>query len=261
MARPKKQTVDYFPHDTGASAGDTLTIIQDKFGNDGYAFWFRLLERLGATDGHVIDCRNTVKWRFLLAKTHVGEDKGLAILNLLAELDAIDPQLWEHKVIWCQHFIDNISDAYKNRRRDIPQRPVITGSNPATNSISTGDNPISTGDNPHTKLNKTKLNKTKEGLPDDVKELVTEFLKLPGWGNGKNDVEWLSEFLSDFPQFSVLSLKACRDHHIAKSTKHTRGAWKSRFRNWMTNETKWGQGAKSKSRELPTTYTPQREYD
>ena len=103
----------------------------------------------------------------------------------------------------------------------------------------------------------------KEGtLPDEVKELVSEFLKLPGWGNGQNDVEWLSEFLADFPGFSILHFKACRDHHLAKSIKHTRGAWKSRLRNWMTNETKWRVGAKGKSRGLPTEYTPQREdYD
>ena len=39
MARPQKQTVKYFPHDTDASDGKTLTIIQAKYGNDGYAFW------------------------------------------------------------------------------------------------------------------------------------------------------------------------------------------------------------------------------
>jgi len=49
MARPRKQTVDYFPHDTDVSSGKTLTILQSKYGNDGYAFWFKLLRMPGVT--------------------------------------------------------------------------------------------------------------------------------------------------------------------------------------------------------------------
>ncbi len=39
MARPLKQTVDYFPHDSHASDSKTLFILESKFGNDGYAFY------------------------------------------------------------------------------------------------------------------------------------------------------------------------------------------------------------------------------
>ena len=55
MARTQQDTVQYFPHDTGASDGDTLTILEANFGNDGYAFWFKLLEKLGRAPGHSID--------------------------------------------------------------------------------------------------------------------------------------------------------------------------------------------------------------
>ena len=112
--------------------------------------------------------------------------------------------------------------------------------------------------------NKKEIIKKEKGssqLPDELKELVSEFLKLPGWGDGQlaNDEEWLSEFLADFPRFSILYLKACRDFHLARPrTKHTKGAWKSRLRNWMTNEGKWNE--KDNSRGLPKTYTPQRDY-
>ena len=36
MARPKKQTVDYFPH--FVKGGRTIFILENKFGNDGYAY-------------------------------------------------------------------------------------------------------------------------------------------------------------------------------------------------------------------------------
>jgi hypothetical protein len=147
MARPQKQTVDYFPHDAQASQGDTLSILQGKWGNDGYAFWFRLLEKLSSSEGHYIDCRNPVKWQLLLAKTQLNNGTGVEIMDTLVELDAIDATLWrKHKVIWCQNLVDNISDAYRNRRRPTPTKPVITSKNP-----------ITTDDNPQTKLNETKL--------------------------------------------------------------------------------------------------------
>jgi hypothetical protein len=42
---------------------------------------------------------------------------------LLAELEAIDQELWQNRIIWCQKFVDGISDVYKNRRVEIPIKP------------------------------------------------------------------------------------------------------------------------------------------
>ena len=165
MARPRKQTVDYFPHDAGASNGKTLYIIESKYGNDGYAFWFKLLERLASTPGHVYDCRNPAAWEFLLAKTHVSEDIGLSILSLLAELDAIDSELWAEKVIWVQHLVDNVADVYANRKCLLPQKPSFYGGKLSQAEVSTTDNPsgdgVSMNRNPQSKLKETKGNKTK----------------------------------------------------------------------------------------------------
>ena len=49
MSRPRKAVVDYFPH--YVNHGKTLFILEQKYGNDGYAFWFKLLEMLGGSDG------------------------------------------------------------------------------------------------------------------------------------------------------------------------------------------------------------------
>lgn len=68
MARPKKQTVDYFPH--SCVHKKTMFILEQKYGNDGYAFWFKLLEMLGSTEGHFLSLKNGMEWEFLIAKTH-----------------------------------------------------------------------------------------------------------------------------------------------------------------------------------------------
>ena len=173
MARPKKQTVDYFPHHCNHKK--TMYILEQRYGNDGYAFWFKLLEMLADTKGHYIDFNDDTSWEFLQAKTH--KDGGFCkeILDLIAKLDAIDPELWGVKVVWSQNFVDGISDAYKNRRVELPQRPSFYIQKPRQDLVSTYINP-------QTKLKETKVNNNIYGefknvllSDDDYKKLIDKF--------------------------------------------------------------------------------------
>ena len=122
MARPKKQTVDYFPH--FVKGGRTIFILENKFGNDGYAFWFKLLEILGESEGHFYDCSNASNWEYLLAKTRVTEEKAKDIINVLINLNKIDIELWnEHRVLWIANFVRNLSDVYRTRNTNLPSKP------------------------------------------------------------------------------------------------------------------------------------------
>ena len=121
MARPKKQTVDYFPHYCNGSK--TLKIVEAQYGNDGYAFWFKVLEILGKTEGHVFDYNDNGSWLFLLTETNVEDDKATGILETFASLGMIDKDLWEKNIIWVQHFVDEHVALYARRQVDLPQRP------------------------------------------------------------------------------------------------------------------------------------------
>ena len=137
MARPKKNKVDYFPH--MVTSGKTLYILEQKWGNDGYAFWFKLLEIIGDTEGHYFCTENDADWEFLIAKTHVTGETASEILETLAKLNAIDPELWEKNIIWSQNFIDNIQDVYLKRRLSVPKKPLSEGfwpENPQQNDVS-----------------------------------------------------------------------------------------------------------------------------
>jgi hypothetical protein len=200
MARPKKQTVDYFPH--LCNHGKTIFILEQKYGNDGYAFWFKLLEILGNSKGHYFRVENVADWEFLQAKTHLDRDKCIEILDLLANLEAIDKTLWdEHRVVWSDNFVKNIADAYKNRRVEIPAKPNFYSKKPQQNDVSTDENP-------QTKLNKTKLNKTKKDnikfTPPTPEEVIAycqernnnidpqkwyDFYSAKGWMIGKNKMK------------------------------------------------------------------------
>lgn len=123
MARPKKSTVDYFPHFT--EHGKTMFVLESKWGNDGYATWFKILEKLGSADGHYLDCREEISLTFLAAYCRISDELFLEIVNTLAYLHAIDRDLWRRKVIFCQHFIDGVKDAYRKRLDNFPTREKV----------------------------------------------------------------------------------------------------------------------------------------
>lgn len=111
--RKEKYTVDYFPH--SCKHGKTLFIMESKYGNDGYAVWFKTLEILGDSENHFIDCRDTATWEYMQAKMHVNGDLLLQMYNTLAHLGKIDADLWSNRVIWCAKFVQNVMDAYARR--------------------------------------------------------------------------------------------------------------------------------------------------
>lgn len=156
MPRPQKQTVDYFSHD--CKYGDTIPILEGLYGKDGYTFWWKLLETLGASEGHFLDCNKPELLRKLQARTHLSQNKCLEILNLLAEIEAIDSELWQQKVVWCQKFVDRLEKVYKKRKVEIPTRPDFRDQKPLSSGI---DAPLRS-DNPQSKVKKSKIKKSKE---------------------------------------------------------------------------------------------------
>lgn len=123
MARPKSDTVDYFPH--FAEQGKTLAILKSKFGNNGYAFWFQLLEILCREEGHYYDCRDEMDWQYLLSELGVDEVSGTEMLVLVAKMGKIDPEMWANKIIWCENLVLNLDGVYKKRHRELPDKPYF----------------------------------------------------------------------------------------------------------------------------------------
>jgi len=125
MARPKKAVVDYFPH--YVTHGKTMFSVEHRFGNDGYAFWFKTLELLGSSEHHFIDCNDVALWEFLLAKTKIEEETATKILDLLSKLGAIDEDLWVDKIIRSANFIDNLETVYSRRTVELVSNEDIRG--------------------------------------------------------------------------------------------------------------------------------------
>ena len=137
MARPAKVKVDYFPHVT--HTGKSIAILETRWGNDGYAFWFKLLELLGDSEDFAYNCNQSADWEYLLAKTRVTDPVALAILNKLAEIGAIDADCWTRKIVWSDHFVRNLESVFEKRKRQAPQKPEFTEQKPDEKEVS-GEN-------------------------------------------------------------------------------------------------------------------------
>lgn len=197
MARPKKHTVDYFPHT--CVHGKTLYILEQKYGNDGYAFWFKLLEMLGSSKGHYLDLSEEATYVFLQAKTRTNEELCSEMLDLLCKLGAIDIELWKQKkIIWCQNFVDGIADVYKNRRIETPEKPNFSfyKEKPSKDAVSTADNPQTKVKESKEKESKTThIQKHKYGEYKNVLLKDEEYQKLLELESGKEAIEFLSEYI------------------------------------------------------------------
>jgi len=156
--RPEKRTVDYFSHDAKSSKGRTLTILFNHFQHAGVSCWWLLLEELAETNDHCININSTEDFEYLSGKLHFPPRKLREILKKMADLGAIDKDLYSRGYIWSQNFVDRLKPVYEKRNQPQPLKPVINGSN---NSIPVTEIPISGVDNTHTKGTKgTKVKDT-----------------------------------------------------------------------------------------------------
>lgn len=240
MARPRLNSVDYFPH--FVNWGKTIPILEARFGNDGYAVWFKLLESLGRANGHYIDCADANEWEFLLSKFRVSDETALEILNKLADLGAIDRDLWTmEKVIWSDNFVCHLEYLYKKRREDAPKRPNIRSfrdGNPTCDVVSDAETPQSIAQHSiaeERKEEKETFADEMEPEPDDS----PTFVSFPVKGSGTFPVteKLIEEYQDLYPTLNVRDL--VRDMYawlVSNPAKQkTKRGSRAFINNWLTN--------------------------
>jgi len=185
MPRPQKQTVDWFPH--YVSSGKTKFVLRSRFGIAGIGVWWALLELLCRTPGHAYFCQKPADWQFLVAETGLSEGETEELLNCLVDLEAIDGDLWAKRIIWCQHLVDEISSAYKDRKAVLPVKPGNNGVLPPINGIKPADNPQITlheitidNNTKETTKEKPSLSSSKKEPEADEDEIFSNFQKNIG---------------------------------------------------------------------------------
>ena len=236
MARPAKDKVDYFPH--YCDHGKTMFVIEQRYGNNGYAFWFKLLELLGKNEGHFYDCNSIDNWEFLQAKTQFSEVECSEILNKLAVLGAIDKFLWEEKrIVWSDNFIKNIADAYKNRKRPVPKKPFLQvettdkGIFTSKTIVSTPDNPQRRGEENRGEENRGEENRGEENrLDEETASVYQLFQNEIGFMSG-TIVEMIDD---DIKEYSAIWVKEAIKKSVAKGKRNLKYA-EGILSSWKAN--------------------------
>lgn len=117
MARPERNSVDYFPF--LCEEGNKMFYLEETYGNDGFATFVKLLRELAKTEYHYLNLSKPSTMMYLSAKCKVQKVVLEAIINDLVDLGKFDAPLWkEYNIIWCQDFIDSVQDAYKKRNNN-----------------------------------------------------------------------------------------------------------------------------------------------
>jgi hypothetical protein len=126
VGRQSRNSADYFYHI--AKPGQTVFILERRWGNNGYSFWFKLLELLTSSEGHFYDYRNDAGREYFRARMNLSEGiSDTEILNLLADRGNIDKALWtERGILWCQALVDSLSETlYVKRKKGAPCKPSV----------------------------------------------------------------------------------------------------------------------------------------
>lgn len=177
MARPEKNTVEYFPFI--CDEGNKMFYIEETYGNDGFATFVKLLRELAKTNYHYLDLSKPTTQMFLSAKCKITKETLLLIIKDLVELGKFDSVLWnENSIIWCQDFVDSIQDAYIKRKNK-----CITYDGLLLLLCSLGvRKPIlkskKQDNNTQTILDYTKLNKTIHNYPLSLESDFIEFWNM-----------------------------------------------------------------------------------
>jgi len=95
MARPAKQGLDYFPHDTDASMDEKIEGIEALFGLEGYAIFFKLCERIYRTADGELDISDAETRKIYARNMHISVKKFDDILEALVKRGLFDPELFQ----------------------------------------------------------------------------------------------------------------------------------------------------------------------
>lgn len=98
MARPRKKTLEFFMHDTGARHDLKIKSLERRHGNDGYAVYFKLLEMCGQQEGMCLNLQSPLVVEQVIEETRMRDEAHLyAIIQTCCEVGLFCSSHWSVK--------------------------------------------------------------------------------------------------------------------------------------------------------------------
>lgn len=178
MARPKKEGMDYFPHDTDAVNDEKVEALRMLYGNDGYAFYFILLERIYRSKDAELDVSDAETMQILSRKVGIQQELFNRILETSLKRNCFDRESYEERGVLTSSGIKKRVAPVIEKRENMRRK---YNSGPENNSL-----PVSDAETQQ-KPDKVKESKVKESKEDKEKKVVQETELFESWWNLYNN--------------------------------------------------------------------------
>ena len=174
MARPKKEGMDYFPHDTDAVNDEKIEALRFLYGNDGYAFYFILLERIYRTKDFELDVSDAETIQILSRKVGVNEEVFLQILETSLKRGCFDKASYDERKVLTSEGIKKRASIVVEKRVKMRDKYQQTKEE-VSDAETTQETEVET---PQSKVKKSKEKESKYKYADYVSMTQSEYEKL-----------------------------------------------------------------------------------
>ena len=177
MARPTKDGMDYFPHDTDAANDEKIEALRALHGNDGYAFYFIVLERIYRSAGAEFDVSKPAVLAALIAKVGVNKDQFYSMLETAFDIECLDRKAYQDSKVLTSNGVkkranevNSMRDKWRrNKSKKVENKTDNSGENlaenPEENRVENqGENAEETRER---KVKESKVKESKENRIDD----------------------------------------------------------------------------------------------
>lgn len=161
MARPQKEGLDYFSHDTDAVNDEKIEALRALYGNDGYAFFFILLERIYRVPDAELDVSDAETLQILARKVSVTEEKFQEMLKTAIKRGCFNKEAFEKRGVLT-------SNGIKKRASVVIEKREVMRSRYQKAKLDSISSPISDAETiPETPQSKVKESKEKNSKIDN----------------------------------------------------------------------------------------------
>lgn len=177
MARPKKEGMDYFPHDTDSVNDEKVEALRMLYGNDGYAFYFILLERIYRTKNAELDVSDAETMQILSRKVGVTIQEFENMLKTALKRDCFDQNEYEKRGVLTSNGIKKRLAPIIEKRESM-RRKYVSNNEKDSCVVSDAETRQKPDKVKESKVKKSKENTNKKQYADFVTLTSEEYKKL-----------------------------------------------------------------------------------
>lgn len=204
MPRPKKNGMDYFPHDTDARNDLKLRKLRAVYGNDGYAFYFIMLENIYKTREYELDVSDAETRLILAEETRISEEKFSDMLNKCLDLELFSRELYDSNQILTSEAIKTRTEPVELKRKR--NKEYFSDRNSTKNIVSATE---TMAESTQSRVEESRVEKSKVeySKPSDDEQSIIDILKaINNYSVDINsDVAMIHELKNNYPEIDIVN--------------------------------------------------------